>query len=115
VSDATWTEYYNEYEDREPREMLLRVLDAFGPGEGEAIDLGCGSGIETASPPSQGSRPSRCSTVWRSSTPRRRRRTETPGRSPSIGSSSTWSPAARREPPWAIGSRLVRPAETLGR
>jgi SAM-dependent methyltransferase len=47
VSDATWTDYYDEHEDREPREMLLRVLDAFGPGEREAIDLGCGSGIDT--------------------------------------------------------------------
>src|SRR6266511_5041646 len=42
-----WTEYYDENEDRAPREMLLEVLDAFGSEEPQAVDLGCGSGIET--------------------------------------------------------------------
>jgi tellurite methyltransferase len=42
-----WTEYYDENEDRAPREMLLNVLDAFGGDAHEAVDLGCGSGIET--------------------------------------------------------------------
>jgi tellurite methyltransferase len=41
-----WTEYYDEYQDREPRALLLSVLDAFD-GPGEAVDLGCGTGIET--------------------------------------------------------------------
>ena len=45
---SEWTEYYDEHEDREPREMLLEVLDAFGAGEERsAVDLGCGSGIDT--------------------------------------------------------------------
>jgi SAM-dependent methyltransferase len=48
VADAgEWTEYYDENEDRAPREMLLDVLDAFGPEEHQAVDLGCGSGIDT--------------------------------------------------------------------
>src|SRR6266508_2451691 len=42
-----WTEHYDENEDRAPREMLLEVLDAFGSEEPQAVDLGCGSGIET--------------------------------------------------------------------
>jgi SAM-dependent methyltransferase len=45
--DPTWTDYYEANDDREPREMLLHVLDEFGPGEHEAVDLGCGSGIDT--------------------------------------------------------------------
>jgi tellurite methyltransferase len=45
---SEWTEYYDEHEGREPREMLLEVLDAFGAGEERsAVDLGCGSGIDT--------------------------------------------------------------------
>jgi tellurite methyltransferase len=44
----TWTEYYDAQEDgREPRELLVRVLDAFGPGAHEAVDLGCGQGFDT--------------------------------------------------------------------
>jgi tellurite methyltransferase len=42
-----WTEYYEENEDRDPREMLLQVLDAFDNGGREAVDVGCGSGIDT--------------------------------------------------------------------
>lgn len=45
---SEWAEYYDEHEGREPREMLLEVLDAFGAGEERsAVDLGCGSGIDT--------------------------------------------------------------------
>jgi tellurite methyltransferase len=45
---SEWTEYYDEHEGREPREMLLEILDAFGAGEERsAVDLGCGSGIDT--------------------------------------------------------------------
>ena len=47
LADESWAEYYDEFEDREPREMLLRVLGTFGSGELLAIDLGCGSGIDT--------------------------------------------------------------------
>src|SRR5512133_2600355 len=44
---SEWTEYYDENEDRAPRAMLLNVLDAFGGEAHQAVDLGCGSGIET--------------------------------------------------------------------
>jgi SAM-dependent methyltransferase len=44
----TWTEYYDTQEDdREPRELLVQVLDAFGPGAHEAVELGCGQGFDT--------------------------------------------------------------------
>jgi SAM-dependent methyltransferase len=42
-----WSEYYDEYEDREPRAILLDVLDTFGDAGRTAVDLGCGSGIDT--------------------------------------------------------------------
>jgi SAM-dependent methyltransferase len=45
--DGPWSDYYEANEAREPREMLLETLDAFGPGVHEALDLGCGAGIET--------------------------------------------------------------------
>jgi tellurite methyltransferase len=45
---SEWTDYYDEHEGREPREMLLEVLEAVGAGEERsAVDLGCGSGIDT--------------------------------------------------------------------
>jgi SAM-dependent methyltransferase len=44
---SEWTEYYDENEDRAPREMLLDVLDGFGGEAHEVVDLGCGSGIDT--------------------------------------------------------------------
>jgi tellurite methyltransferase len=48
VSDEpTWVDYYDDQGDREPRELLLDVLDAFGEGGREAVDLGCGQGIDT--------------------------------------------------------------------
>jgi SAM-dependent methyltransferase len=47
TTPATWSDYYEQNDAREPREMLLRVLDGFGPGAYDAVDLGCGSGIDT--------------------------------------------------------------------
>jgi SAM-dependent methyltransferase len=47
MTRSTWSDYYRANEDRSPREMLLEVLERFGAGEREAIDLGCGSGIDT--------------------------------------------------------------------
>jgi tellurite methyltransferase len=44
--DATWTQYYEANDDRPPRPMLLDVLASF-PAPGDAVDLGCGSGIDT--------------------------------------------------------------------
>jgi tellurite methyltransferase len=43
----TWSDYYEANDDRAPREMLLEVLATF-PAPGDAVDLGCGSGIDTA-------------------------------------------------------------------
>jgi len=45
--ELTWADYYDENEDREPRELLLEALSRFGPGSHDAVDLGCGSGIDT--------------------------------------------------------------------
>jgi SAM-dependent methyltransferase len=47
VHETTWTQYYEQNDDRAPREMLLEVLDTFGPRAGQAVDLGCGAGIDT--------------------------------------------------------------------
>jgi len=47
VSDeTTWSDYYRENEGREPRARLLQVLGSF-EHPGEAVDLGCGAGIDT--------------------------------------------------------------------
>jgi len=46
-----WVGYYDEQADREPRDGLLDVLRRFegeGRGRGQAVDLGCGQGFETA-------------------------------------------------------------------
>jgi hypothetical protein len=45
--EITWADYYDENEDREPRELLFEALSRFGPGSHDAVDLGCGSGIDT--------------------------------------------------------------------
>jgi tellurite methyltransferase len=44
--DGTWSDYYEANDDRQPRAMLLDVLASF-PAPGDAVDLGCGSGIDT--------------------------------------------------------------------
>ena len=47
TDDPTWSDYYDEHEGREPRELLVDVLGTFAQ-PGDAVDLGCGSGIDTA-------------------------------------------------------------------
>lgn len=44
--DVTWSDYYEKNEAREPRDALLGVLDLYDR-PGRAVDLGCGSGIDT--------------------------------------------------------------------
>ena len=44
---SDWSDYYDEFEGREPREMLFEVLGTFGDGRHTAIDLGCGPGVDT--------------------------------------------------------------------
>ena len=47
MNGSRWTDYYESQGDRAPRDLLVTTLDAFGPGARDAIDLGCGTGIET--------------------------------------------------------------------
>jgi len=49
-SERDWVRYYDEQEEREPRELLLHALASFEREglTGEAVDLGCGQGFETA-------------------------------------------------------------------
>jgi hypothetical protein len=48
MSDETsWADSDDENEDREPRGLLLEALSRFGAGPHDAVDLGCGSGIDT--------------------------------------------------------------------
>jgi len=44
--DEGWTAYYEAHEGREPRPLLLEVLDGFDT-PGQAVELGFGNGIET--------------------------------------------------------------------
>jgi tellurite methyltransferase len=44
---SAWSEYYDEFEDREPHGILFEVLGTFGEGRHAAIDLGCGPGVDT--------------------------------------------------------------------
>src|SRR5438093_6357094 len=44
--EPTWSDYYAANADREPREMLMETLASF-TNAGEAVDLGCGAGIDT--------------------------------------------------------------------
>jgi hypothetical protein len=46
--EITWADYYDENEDREPRELLLEALSRFGPGSHDAWI----SGAAPASTPS---------------------------------------------------------------
>ena len=48
-SDSSyWDEYYEKMKEREPRQLLLDVLEKYSTGESlHAIDLGCGEGSET--------------------------------------------------------------------
>ena len=50
MADETynWDEYYKNIQGRNPRKLLLDVLENFPPGESlQAIDLGSGDGTET--------------------------------------------------------------------
>jgi SAM-dependent methyltransferase len=51
--DPTWSDYYEQNEGREPRELLIDVLGSYD-GPGRAIDLGCGAGIDTLAMLSRG-------------------------------------------------------------
>lgn len=47
--DLTWEDFYNRMQGREPRQLLLDVLEKFPEQASfQAIDLGCGDGTETA-------------------------------------------------------------------
>jgi tellurite methyltransferase len=54
VTDGpTWSDYYEQNEGREPRELLMDVLGSYDR-PGRAIDLGCGAGIDTLAMLSRG-------------------------------------------------------------
>jgi tellurite methyltransferase len=51
AKERDWVGYYDEQEVREPRDLLLQVLEGFdreGRSSGQAVDLGCGQGYDTA-------------------------------------------------------------------
>ncbi|MCI0549913.1 MAG: class I SAM-dependent methyltransferase [Anaerolineae bacterium] len=46
--EMNWEEYYQKLAGRQPRQLLLDVLEKFPSGDSlQAIDLGCGDGTET--------------------------------------------------------------------
>jgi len=46
--EYTWEHYYEKIQGREPRQLLLDVLEKYPTGKSlHAIDLGCGDGTET--------------------------------------------------------------------
>lgn len=47
MSRQPWTRYYDAAGD-EPRDTLVRALELFGTERGQAVDLGCGTGRDTA-------------------------------------------------------------------
>jgi SAM-dependent methyltransferase len=46
TGEPTWSDYYEANEGRAPRDQLIDVLATFAE-PGNAVDLGCGSGIDT--------------------------------------------------------------------
>ena len=61
--ETTWADSHDEYEDREPRGLLLEALSRFGSGPHDAVDLGCGSGIDTLAILERGWSPAPCSST----------------------------------------------------
>src|SRR4029453_816712 len=51
--DPTWSDYYEANDGRQPRDVLLEVLSTRAD-PGDAVDLGCGSGIDTLAMLSRG-------------------------------------------------------------
>jgi len=48
TDEHNWDDYYQKIQGREPRQLLLDVLEKYPTGESlHAIDLGCGDGTET--------------------------------------------------------------------
>ena len=47
MSDWDWSEFQNKMTAIPPRPILLKVLDLFDGFKGYAVELGCGSGVDT--------------------------------------------------------------------